>query len=89
MGILKETENLGREGFADSTFNYPELPITKRELQVLELIRTGLTNEQIGQQLFITERTVKFHITSILSKLNAKNRTKAVDIGLRRGLLSN
>ena len=89
MGILKETENLGREGFADSTFNYPELPITKRELQVLELIRTGLTNEQIGQQLFITERTVKFHITSILSKLNAKNRTEAVDIGLRRGLLSN
>ncbi len=67
-------------------FNYPKMPLTKRELEVLTHIKKGLTNEQIGKQLFITERTVKFHITSILSKLNADNRTEAVDIGLRKGL---
>ena len=71
-----------------NTFSYPEMPITKRELQVLVLIKEGFTNEDIGNRLHITERTVKFHITSILSKLNAKNRTEAVDIGLKRGLFS-
>ena len=84
--VLKEeeTKDLGNKG--PDEFNYPDLPITKRELQVLSLIKGGLTNHQIGKQLFITERTVKFHITSILSKLHAKNRTEAVDIGLKRGL---
>ena len=67
---------------------YPELPLTKRELEVLSLIQRGLTNSQIGEQLFITERTVKFHVTSILSKLNANTRTEAVDICLKRGLLN-
>ncbi len=67
---------------------YPELPITKRELEVLTLIKKGLTNSQIGKQLFITERTVKFHVTAILSKLNASTRTEAVDICLKRGLLN-
>jgi len=66
---------------------YPELPLTKRELEVLFLIKKGLTNGQIGKQLFIAERTVKFHVTAILSKLNANTRTEAVDIGLKRGLL--
>ncbi|MEX0290044.1 MAG: LuxR C-terminal-related transcriptional regulator [Flavobacteriaceae bacterium] len=66
-------------------FNYPETPLSKRELEVLTLIKKGLTNEQIGKQLFITERTVKFHVTAILSKLAADNRTEAVDIGLKKG----
>lgn len=67
---------------------YPESPLTKRELEVLILIKKGLTNDKIGKQLFIAERTVKFHVTAILSKLNANTRTEAVDIGLKRGLLS-
>jgi DNA-binding NarL/FixJ family response regulator len=69
-------------------FLYPNSPLTKRELEVLTLIKKGLTNDKIGEQLFIAERTVKFHVTSILSKLNANTRTEAVDIGLKRGLLS-
>lgn len=73
---------------ARKEFQYPETPLSKRELEVLNLIRKGLTNNQIGQRLFITERTVKFHVTSILSKLRAETRTEAVDISLRRGLLS-
>lgn len=66
--------------------HYPEMPLTKREMEVFKRIRQGLTNVQIGEQLYITERTVKFHVTSILSKLHAKTRTEAVDVGLKRGL---
>lgn len=69
-------------------FHYPELPLTKRELEVIALIKQGRTNAQIGEQLYIAERTVKFHVTSILSKLHASTRTEAVDICLKRGLLS-
>ena len=68
-------------------FHYPEMPLTKRELEVLGLIKQGRTNGQIGEQLYISERTVKFHVTSILSKLHASTRTEAVDISLKRGLL--
>lgn len=69
-------------------FQYPGLPLTKRELEVLALIKKGLTNSQIGKELFIAERTVKFHVTAILSKLHADTRTEAVDISLKRGWLS-
>ena len=72
---------------SSSELRYPESVLTRREMEVLNLIKTGLTNAQIGGQLFITERTVKFHITSILSKLHANTRTEAVDIALKRGLL--
>ncbi len=75
-------QSLQKEGF-----HYPELPLTKRELEVIHLIRQGRTNAQIGDQLFIAERTVKFHVSSIFSKLHASTRTEAVDICLKRGLL--
>nr|WP_299384206.1 LuxR C-terminal-related transcriptional regulator [Allomuricauda sp.] len=86
--LLEETEALQNSDQGPRAFNYPEIPLTKRELQVLHLIKEGLTNNQIGQQLYITKRTVKFHISAILSKLNASNRTEAVDIALKRGLFS-
>ena len=68
-------------------FHYPTSPLTKRELEVLRLVKKGDTNKQIAEQLFISERTVKFHISSILGKLYAETRTEAVDIALRRGVL--
>jgi len=86
--LRKETEEHEGSGTTKKEFHYPELPLTKRELEVLILIKKGLTNGQIGKQLFIAERTVKFHVTAILSKLNAVTRTEAVDISLKRGLLS-
>ena len=87
--LTQLTEELGDSDHADPTsaFHYPELPLTKRELEVLALIKQGRTNAQIGEQLYIAERTVKFHVTSILSKLHARTRTEAVDISLKRGLL--
>ena len=69
-------------------FRYPASPLTRRELEVLMLVKSGLTNGEIAEQLYISERTVKFHITSILSKLYSKTRTQAVDIALKRGLIS-
>jgi DNA-binding NarL/FixJ family response regulator len=64
-----------------------EEDLTPRELQVLELIREGNKNKQIADQLAISETTVNFHIKNIVGKLQANDRTHAVTLALRRGLL--
>jgi DNA-binding NarL/FixJ family response regulator len=61
--------------------------LTKRELEVLRLIRDGRRNKQIADQLSISETTVNFHIKNLVDKLQANDRTHAVTIALRRGLL--
>lgn len=61
--------------------------LTPRELAVLRLIAGGNANKQIAHQLSITEETVKSHVTSILAKLGANDRTHAVTIGLKRGII--
>ena len=55
-----------------------ELRISKREYEVLELINQGFSNQEISSQLFISESTVKSHVSSLLNKLNAKRRTQAI-----------
>lgn len=60
---------------------------SKREAQVLELIASGKTNRDIGEKLFISESTVKFHVHAILNKLDASNRTEAVSIAAQLGLV--
>ena len=61
--------------------------LTPREVQVLELVRRGLRNREIGASLGISEETVQSHVKSILSKLEVPDRTAAIDIALRRGIL--
>lgn len=61
--------------------------LTERQRAVLRLIAAGLSNKQIARSLSITERTVKFHVTSILAKLEADNRAQAVAVAVQRGLL--
>jgi len=61
--------------------------LTAREKDVLELMRLGITNREIGQQLGLTEGTVKSHVREIMAKLNAISRTEAVNLALQRGLL--
>ncbi len=62
--------------------------LSARELEVLKLVAQGKRNREIADDLFLSEKTVKAHVSSILRKLNAEDRTEAVTIGLRRGLIS-
>jgi DNA-binding NarL/FixJ family response regulator len=61
--------------------------LTEREMEVLSLMAKGLNNPQIGEALSIAERTVRFHVENILSKLKAANRMEAVMIAIQRGLV--
>jgi DNA-binding NarL/FixJ family response regulator len=66
----------------------PVESLSARELDVLRAMARGLPNKLIAQELIISEHTVKFHIRSILDKLDATNRTEAVRNGLERGLIT-
>lgn len=61
--------------------------LTPREQHVLRLLAQGLQNKEIAAELTITERTVKFYVSSILGKLGAGNRTEAVTLAVQRGLV--
>jgi DNA-binding NarL/FixJ family response regulator len=61
--------------------------LTARELEVLQLLAQGLPNKLIANRLRISEHTAKFHVSSIMTKLNAASRTEAVTLAARRGLL--
>ena len=61
--------------------------LTEREKDVLRLLAQGKMNKEIAAELFISERTVKFYVSAILSKLGAGNRTEAVAFAAQRGLV--
>lgn len=61
--------------------------LSRREREVLKMVADGRSNKQIARAMKITERTVKFHITSILNKMGAENRAQAVALAAQRGLL--
>jgi two-component system, NarL family, response regulator YdfI len=61
--------------------------LTPREIEVLSMLAEGAGNKLIARRLGISEHTVKFHVGSILGKLNASSRTEAVTIGIRQGLI--
>jgi DNA-binding NarL/FixJ family response regulator len=63
-------------------------PLTARESEVLDLLGHGLSNKMIARELHISEHTVKFHISSIYSKLGVSNRAEAVSQGARHGLIT-
>jgi DNA-binding NarL/FixJ family response regulator len=62
-------------------------PLTDREHEVLQFMAQGLQNKEIASQLHISERTVKFHVSAILAKLGAGNRTEAVRMAVQHGLI--
>lgn len=62
--------------------------LTPREAGVLRLVAAGRTNRQIGEELFISEKTVSVHVSRVMAKLDAASRTEAVSIAYQRGLLS-
>ena len=61
--------------------------LTRRELDVLRAIATGKTNQEIGDELFLSENTVKYHVHSILDKLHLKDRREAVAYAREHGLI--
>ena len=63
------------------------LEITDREYEVLQLISKGLSNKEIANQLFLTESTIKTHVSNLLVKLNAKRRTQAVQVAQELNIL--
>jgi two-component system, NarL family, response regulator LiaR len=64
-----------------------DLHITRRELEILELIARGLSNREIAEKLFVSENTVKTHSSRVFDKLGARRRTQAVQLGKEFGLL--
>ena len=79
-GLVEQFRNLSQ---------HRPVPITSRETQVLELAAAGLSNKEIACTLIVSVTTIKNHITSILRKLDANDRTHAVTISLRKGWISN
>jgi DNA-binding NarL/FixJ family response regulator len=73
---------------ADAEEDAPLEPLTERETQVLQLIAQGLANKQIAAALAISEHTVKFHVSTVFSKLGVNSRTEAVRLGVQKGLVS-
>lgn len=83
MSVVAAEESSASRSATDA---YDEL--TERENEVLHLIADGLNNREIAEKLFISEKTVKTHVSSILSKLGLADRTQAAIYALRRGLYS-
>ena len=67
----------------------PESTLTKRENEVFKMVIRGFTNQQIAAELFISEGTVRYHISNILGKLQVSNRTQAVLYALQQGWFEN
>ncbi len=65
----------------------PREQLTPRETEVLGLMGHGYANREIAEQLLVSERTVKFHVSAVLAKLGAGNRTEAVSLALQQGLI--
>lgn len=71
---------------ANAKASIPVELLTERELEVLHLLAQGMPNKEIAAHLVISERTAKFHVSSIMGKLGATNRTEAVSLAAQRGL---
>lgn len=61
--------------------------LTEREREVLRLVEQGLSNKVIGRQMFISDRTISQHLTSVFNKLSVNTRAQAVALALHRGLI--
>jgi len=85
--VVKEIAVLTAQPFALNEERLRELSITKRELEILELIAQGMSNREIAEKLFVSENTVKTHSSRLFDKLSAKRRTQAVQIGKELGLI--
>jgi len=84
--LLNEYTSLARR--AEEKQQFPAPALTQRELEVLKLVAKGLSNREIGEQLYISENTVKNHVRNILEKLHLHSRMEAVIYAVRERLLN-
>ena len=83
VGIYINKKSLGRQAPAPKEIDHSKieaLEISKREYEVLQQIATGLSNKEIAENLFLSESTIKTHVSNLLLKLDAKRRTQAIQI---------
>ena len=85
--VIKEVLLTASPSFTLNETRLRELGITRRELEILELIAHGLSNREIAERLFVSENTVKTHSSRLFDKLSAKRRTQAVQLGKELGLI--
>src|SRR5215472_6717353 len=85
--VIKEVPGPPAQPFVLDEKKREDLGITRRELDILELIARGLSNREIAEQLFVSENTVKTHSSRVFDKLGARRRTQAVQLGKEFGLL--
>jgi DNA-binding CsgD family transcriptional regulator len=85
--VVKEVLLPAQQSFTLDEVRLRELGITRRELEILELIAHGLSNREIAEKLFVSENTVKTHSSRLFDKLSAKRRTQAVQVGKEAGLI--
>jgi DNA-binding NarL/FixJ family response regulator len=88
--VLVQPQLAGRllSRFGRQGRNMPHEALTARELEVLRLLARGLRNKEIAERLYISERTVNFHLANIYQKLNVSGRTEALSRALQQGLVS-
>lgn len=85
--VVKEVPAPVSQSFSLNEERLKHFGITKRELEILELIAQGMSNREIAEKLFVSENTVKTHSSRLFDKLSAKRRTQAVQIGKEMGLI--
>ena len=85
--VVKEVPIQLTQPFTLNEARLKHLGITRRELEILELIAQGMSNREIADKLFVSENTVKTHSSRLFDKLSAKRRTQAVQIGKEMGLI--
>jgi DNA-binding CsgD family transcriptional regulator len=85
--IVKEVPVPAAAPFVPDEARRDKLGITRRELEILELVAQGLSNREIAGKLFVSENTVKTHCSRAFDKLGARRRTQAVQLGKEMGLL--
>ena len=85
--VVKEVPVAAMQPFALNKERLRDLGITKRELEILELIAQGMSNREIADKLFVSENTVKTHSSRLFDKLSARRRTQAVQIAKELGLI--
>jgi len=85
--VVREVPVIVSQPFTVNEDNVRSLGVTKRELEILDLIAKGMSNREIANQLFVSENTIKTHSSRLFDKLSAKRRTQAVQIGKEMGLI--